>query len=90
MAWAKRRDDVFDGSNVAKYPDVVFELREDFGVDRTLFSGMTGPSTTHKKVSGGHSKYGTIMLYNSTFKPQAKELHISAVFDLIRQILQLG
>jgi predicted AlkP superfamily phosphohydrolase/phosphomutase len=90
VTWAKRREDVFEGSNVAKYPDVVFELREDFGVDRTLFSGMTGPSTTHKKVSGGHSKYGTIMLYNSMFEPQAKELHISAVFDIIRQILQLG
>ena len=89
ITWAKRREDVFEGRNVEKYPDVVFELREDFGVDRTLFSGMTGPSTTHKKVSGGHSKYGTFMLYNSTFKPPAKELHISAVFDVIREILDL-
>ncbi len=89
IAWAKRREDLFEGKSVEKYPDVVFELREDYGVDRTLFSGITGGSTTHKKISGGHSKYGTFMLFNSPNTPAADQLHITAVFETITGILEL-
>jgi predicted AlkP superfamily phosphohydrolase/phosphomutase len=86
--WVKRREDAFTGRNVGKYPDVVFELRAGYGVDRSLFCGTTGSSSTHKKVSGGHSKYGTLMLYNSGITPAGKP-HISQVFDIIRQTLGL-
>lgn len=89
IAWAKRREEVFEGKNVEKYPDVVFELREDYGVDRALFSGITGGSTTHKKVSGGHSRYGTFMLYNSTDTPPVDQLHISSVFKTITGLIGL-
>jgi predicted AlkP superfamily phosphohydrolase/phosphomutase len=88
--WVKRREEIFEGKNVEKYPDVVFELREDFGVDRTLFSGITGRSTTHKKVSGGHSKYGTFMLFNSGHTPSGQELHITSVFESVQKILGLA
>jgi predicted AlkP superfamily phosphohydrolase/phosphomutase len=84
--WVKRREDVFEGRNVEKYPDVVFELRDEYGVDRTLFCGTTGITSTHKKVSGGHSKHGTLMLYNSQVKPPEAEPHISQVFGLIQEI----
>jgi predicted AlkP superfamily phosphohydrolase/phosphomutase len=87
--WVKRREDVFTGRNVEKYPDVVFDLREEFGVDRTVFCGTFGTSTTHKKVSGGHSKYGTLMLYRAPSVPVDTEPHISSVFDLIKQNLGL-
>jgi len=87
--WAKRREEVFEGESVEKYPDVVFELKEDYGVDRTLFSGIMGGSTTHKKISGGHSKYGAFMLFNSPEVPSADRLHITEVFDTITGILGL-
>jgi predicted AlkP superfamily phosphohydrolase/phosphomutase len=87
--WVKRREDAFTGGNIGKYPDVVFELRPDYGVDRTLFCGTTGITSTHKKVSGGHSKYGTLMLYNAPTLPATDRPHISSVFDLIRQTLGL-
>ncbi len=83
VSWARRREDVFEGKNVEKYPDVVFELKEEYGVDRALFCGITGGSTTHKKVSGGHSKYGVFMLFNSPDTPSAEELHITDVFGTI-------
>jgi predicted AlkP superfamily phosphohydrolase/phosphomutase len=88
--WVKRREDVFKGRNVEKYPDVVFDLREEFGVDRTVFCGTFGTSATHKKVSGGHSKYGTLMLYRAPSVPADTKPHISSVFDLIKRNLGLG
>jgi predicted AlkP superfamily phosphohydrolase/phosphomutase len=87
VKWVKRREDVFTGRNVRKYPDIVFELSDRYGVDRTLFCGDTGTSSTHKKISGGHSKYGTLLLYNSSVVPERKDFHLSSVFGLIQRIL---
>jgi predicted AlkP superfamily phosphohydrolase/phosphomutase len=89
VKWVKRREDAFAGRNVHKYPDVVFELSSRYGVDRTLFCGDLGTSSTHKKISGGHSKYGVLMLYRSEIIPEEGEVHISSVFDLIHRILGL-
>lgn len=89
VEFARKREDVFTGRNVDKYPDVVFELREDYGVDRTLFSGLWGKSSTHRKVSGGHSKFGTLMLLGSGVVPPAEEPHISQVYGTIMRILGL-
>ncbi len=83
--WVKRREEVFTGRNIEKYPDVLFDLREEYGVDRTVFCGTFGMSSTHKKVSGGHSRYGTLMLYRGASTPADTRPHISSVFDLIRQ-----
>lgn len=87
VVWAKRREDLFTGRNVEKYPDVVFELHEGYGVDRTLFCGTVGMSSTHKKVSGGHSKLGTLMLYNSEVRPEGGSPNITSVFGLIERLL---
>jgi predicted AlkP superfamily phosphohydrolase/phosphomutase len=89
VRFAGRREDIFKGRNVQKYPDVVFELREDYGVDRTLFSGLLGKSSTHRKVSGGHSKFGTLMLLGSDVVSPGDKPHISQVYGTIMQILGL-
>jgi hypothetical protein len=89
VALAKKREDLFTGRNVEKYPDVVFELREEYGVDRTLFSGLVGTSATHKKVSGGHSKFGTLMILGSDIEGPGQRPHISQVFDTIMGIMGL-
>jgi predicted AlkP superfamily phosphohydrolase/phosphomutase len=87
--WVKRREEVFTGQNIEKYPDVIFDLRDEYGVDRTVFCGTLGMSSTHKKVSGGHSKYGALMLYRAASVPGDTRPHISSVFDIIKQNLGL-
>jgi predicted AlkP superfamily phosphohydrolase/phosphomutase len=90
VASAARREEVFTGRNADKYPDVVFELREDYGVDRSLFSGLTGASATHKKVSGGHSKLGTLMILGTGCDIPGERPHISQVFETIMRIIEIG
>ncbi len=89
VEFAGKREDVFTGANVDRYPDVVFELREDYGIDRALFSGLLGKSSTHRKVSGGHSKFGTLMLLGSGLTPPGERPHISQVYGTIMRILEL-
>ena len=86
VKWVERREKAFDGPNAAKYPDVVFELAEGYGVDRTLFCGTTGVVPTHKKISGGHSKFGTILLYNAPLRPDGNQVHITSVCGMIERI----
>jgi predicted AlkP superfamily phosphohydrolase/phosphomutase len=90
VRFARRREDVFTGRNVSRYPDVVFELREDYGVDRALFSGLVGKSSTHRKVSGGHSKFGTLMLWGADVPHPGENPHISQVYATIMRIIGLG
>ncbi len=90
VGWIKKREQAFKGEAADKYPDLVFELSEGYGVDRSIFCGITGSSATHKKVSGGHTKNGVLML---SFKPDFTldgEIEISDVFPLILKILGIN
>ena len=90
VKWARRREEAFVGPNAAKYPDVVFHLVDGYGVDRTLFCGTTGIATTHKKVSGGHSQFGTLLLYNTRVPGPGKPCRITSVYDLIAEVAGLA
>ena len=90
VKWARRREEVFTGRNADKYPDVVFELVPGYGVDRTLFCGLTGITSTHKKVSGGHTPYGTLLVYGTDRVPAERTAHITSVYGLINRILGLA
>lgn len=88
VLWARRREEVFTGRNADKYPDVVFELAAGYSVDRTLFCGLTGIASTHKKVSGGHTQYGSLLVYGTDRVPREPVAHITSVYPLINQILK--
>jgi predicted AlkP superfamily phosphohydrolase/phosphomutase len=88
VLWARRREEVFTGRNADKYPDVVFELAPGYGIDRTLFCGLTGITSTHKKVSGGHTQYGSLLVYGTDRVPREPVAHITSVYPLINQILK--
>jgi predicted AlkP superfamily phosphohydrolase/phosphomutase len=90
VLYARRREDEFSGESVEKYPDIVFELKDTYGVDRTLYCGTLGMTTTHKKVSGGHARFGVFMLYGSDRSLPDRDLHISGVFPTVLEILGLG
>lgn len=88
--YARRREEMFSGTSADKYPDIVFELEDTYGVDRTLYCGTLGMTTTHKKVSGGHAQFGVFMLYGSDRSVPPGNLHISGVFPTILEMLGLG
>lgn len=62
MLWAKRREDVYSGENVRNYPEIVYRMLDDYGVDRGLFGKrLFGISAFHEVISGGHRFEGVIM-----------------------------
>ena len=62
MLWAKRREDIYSGEMVQNYPSIVYLLKPEYGVDRSLFGKrLFGISPMHEVVSGGHRFHGVIM-----------------------------
>jgi predicted AlkP superfamily phosphohydrolase/phosphomutase len=56
--WACPREYLFDGPEAGRFPDVVFELREDVGVDFGVFGPLLAPDMMHRRISGGHLREG--------------------------------
>lgn len=62
--WIDRRESLYSGEHMELYPDILFELNPEYGVSPSLYTKIFSRSTTHKKISGGHRKYGIFGLSN--------------------------
>ncbi|HEX3044314.1 MAG TPA: alkaline phosphatase family protein [Bacillota bacterium] len=88
VEWAGEREAIYKGRNIDKFPQVVFKLNDDYGVNRSLFTrGITGINPFHSNLSGGHRKYGTFIVSEKMKGlPDNKTVEIEAVHDLILKI----
>lgn len=65
VIWAKKREELGEGIFASKvYPDIVFMLKEDYGVGWDVQSGFYGTAYDHKVASGGHSKDAVFFAFN--------------------------
>lgn len=69
--WVKPNDE-FQGTGKAyRYPDIVFELFPEYGVNWSLFVPLISTNFAHRRLSGGHKWYGVI----GTSWPQSPPVH---------------
>ena len=69
----KRRDELCaEGSGTGIYPDLLFELKEDFGVGWDLYSDLFGRAYDHNVASGGHGKVATFLITGAA-RPMEKD-----------------
>ena len=62
MIWVKRREEIYAGEKVENYPDIVYRMLPEYGVDRGLYGKrLFGINAMHEIVSGGHQFLGVIM-----------------------------
>lgn len=62
VLWAKRREELYTGERIGVYPDIVYMMRPEYGVDRGLFGRrLFGISAMHEVISGGHRLNGVIL-----------------------------
>lgn len=61
ILWAKRGENVYPGSKTDHYPEIVYCMNPEYGVDRGLFGKrLFGSNAFSKIVSGGHRSGGVI------------------------------
>lgn len=62
VQWAKRREDIYEGAKVENYPEIIYHMNVDYGVDRGLYGKhLFGINAMHEVLSGGHMPNGVIM-----------------------------
>ncbi len=58
----RRREDVYDGPFLSKYPDIIFELNAGLGAGMTPDGSLFGKNFSHSLVPGSHSGDGAVFL----------------------------
>ena len=55
--WICRREDLYSGPYLDRYPDILFELREDYGAGNSIFVDLFGESLSHNIAPGCHKQH---------------------------------
>jgi predicted AlkP superfamily phosphohydrolase/phosphomutase len=65
VEWACRREDYYSGSHLDQYPDVLFELREGYGIYWGIHTPLIGTAYEHNLASGGHKKEAVFLIHDT-------------------------
>lgn len=56
VKWICRREDLYTGKYISKFPDIVFELKSAYGVNWDVHVPIITNCYAHKIISGGHKR----------------------------------
>ncbi len=89
--WIKRRNEVCPGKFSEKlYPDIIFELKVDFGVGWDVSSNIFGKSYDHSVASGGHGKAAVFLMRNINKDIEKRDIDIMDVAPTIIDLLDIN
>ncbi len=90
VKWASTREELHKGIFAPRYPDIVFELRSDFGVASDLFVPLVSPDGAHRLISGGHTAQGVLLMEHVPASFHIQEgIQEPTVMDVAPTVLQL-
>ena len=88
--WVKRREEIYMGKNIEKYPSLLFEMVPELGTGMSMYSGLFSENPTHKKVSGGHKQYGVFMTNRGDISIDPKECAMDNFYSSILSLLDIS
>ena len=59
--WARRREEIYGGPYIDKFPDVLYEMAAHYGTSWSLYRPLVTVNPRHRKISGGHRKTGVLI-----------------------------
>jgi hypothetical protein len=83
-----RRDDLYEGPFLSKYPDVIFKLRNDWGVGWGTNGPLYERSLSHKLFPGNHRQESAVFLLDQPDEQYIK-VHNPKLTDVAPTILRL-
>ncbi len=85
--WICKREDLYRGSYISKFPDIVFELKEPYSVNWNIHEQFISQNNSHEVISGGHKKNAVFLIKSKNNIKFARYNMISA--DVAPTILSL-
>jgi predicted AlkP superfamily phosphohydrolase/phosphomutase len=62
VAWIHRREELYNGENIDRYPSILFELRDDLGASGETPGPLFGTASAHNVVPGCHKQHHATFL----------------------------
>lgn len=92
MEWICRREELYSGPFISScYPDIVFELKEGYGVYWGIHTPLIGTAYEHKLASGGHHKDAVFLISNLKNKEcTGRGMTLMDVAPTILDLLDIG
>lgn len=88
--WAEVREQVYQGKYSESYPDILFELQNEFGVSSALYGPLLSNNTAHSLLSGEHRMHGVCLLGNIPRNVNIRDgVQEPSVMDVAPTVLQL-
>ncbi len=60
--WARRREEIYAGPHLDRFPDVLYEMRPEFGTGWSIHCPLVTLNPRHRKISGGHRPGGVLLV----------------------------
>ncbi|HEV7236385.1 MAG TPA: alkaline phosphatase family protein [Ktedonobacteraceae bacterium] len=88
--WAEVREHLYQGKYSEAYPDILFELQNEFGVSSALYGPLLTNNTAHSLLSGEHRMHGVCLLGNIPRNVNIQDsIQEPSVMDVAPTVLQL-
>ncbi len=84
--WFDRRERVQGHTNRYQYPDIIFELEPEYGVNWSLFVPLIARNYFHRRLSGGH-RPGGVLLTNGELP--SRPASVADVSELVLNLLEI-
>ena len=88
VEWAIKREELYNGPNLSKYPDVIFKLRDDWGVGWEINGELFGKSLSHRIHSGNHrQKTAVFLMYGDDNINISRDMTLMDVAPIVLDLL---
>lgn len=90
VEWVKRREEFYPGKFTEEiYSDIIFKLKDDYGVGWDIYSDLYGKAYDHKVASGGHAKDAVFLTKNVNREIRKKDISLVDVAPTILDLLNI-
>lgn len=87
MDWICRREELYSGPHIFHFPDLVFELKEGYGVYWGIHTPLLGTAYEHNLASGGHKREAVFVISGSDRKPTRQKMTLMDVAPTVLDLL---
>jgi len=87
VKWAIRREELYKGKYLSKYPDLLFRLRDDWGVNWEMDKSIYGHSFSHKLHSGNHRQETAVFLASGLSEARFDNMNLVDIAPTILDLL---
>lgn len=87
VEWVLKREEVYNGEYLDKYPDILFKLKDDWGVGWEINKDIYTVSHSHKLHSGNHRQKSAVFLAKNLNLEIKNSIELMDIDSIVMSIL---